>query len=1649
MVAEAPTRDQGAPGNSDIAAVDTTAAGKAVSDANGDEAPAAVAAPPKVEAAALEAAAHPGNDLTEPTAAQQSANNAKAGHVNLHGLDVTIQVPKGGLRRGTDRTGKPWERAASDHYGHIKRTTGGDGEQVDVYLGPHAEAPDAKVFVIDQVKPGTKLFDETKSMVGYPNGKAARASYQKNFPKGLDTFGGIREMSIDEFKAWAKSDAARKPVTDKVRTTKEIPPPAKGKRESKTVLAERAKALAESKPAEPTEERGAFRQAPSEAERALEAGGESKEAAHKQVLTDAVRNVVKNWGENAPAVKVVASAEDLPAIAKENPRYRSAKGFYDGKHTAYIVAGNHKDAASALTSLAHEAIGHHGVDNILNEHMKGGWDHLAKDIADLRSSGKGSAAMRDVLDNVAKRYPDADARTYAMETLAVMAERGIRNGLIGRAIAAIKAYLRKILPGVKFTEADLRQMLARSEEFIRAGTPLEERQQAFRALAFDQPAESAGLTGGERNNPTVAADAARAWREQGTDSPYFQKFFAGSKVVKNGKPIEVYHGTASDHTVFTDKALGEATGHSSAPLGHFFTEDRSLAEGYARNASEGRPADERVVDAYVAIKNPYEMKLSEAQALESPQQARALQQKLRAQGYDGIHIAEAKSWVAFDSGQIKSAENRGTFDPKHGDINFSLPEASIDTLHEVLAKPDERNFASAKDWLRGKAENFRPAALGALQRRHLTELMDSDPALKGYGKQYDERAQKLDADRQTLISGAHDAAEHPNDMLKKGGANISDELQKFAYEKGPAGWFGRQKPEAKRLADVQNEATIQGLDPSEEYTKLVMEDKDGHLVAWNPALIKDKIKALRGQMRGRPGDDKRAMMDQVKMLKNLPAREAKRIKTWPQLLAAYQALSPEAKRLYKEQRDWHSQMRDETEKGLIARVEAIGRDMAGTTGAEMAQRHVRQTVQRIRLQFEMNRLEGVYFPLNRDGDYWMSVSDASGAQGFKMFESADAAAAAEKKLRAAGFKIDAQGRRDNSPSAKSAPSGTFIAEVISQLRQSGAPEKALDEVYQTFLKTLPEMSMRKHSIHRKKVPGFEDDAVRAFAKNAFHGAHQLAKLRHGHELSSIVEGAQLNLDNYRREGANKTLDVAKADALLAELKKRHEYIMSPKDTQLANVANSIGFLYHLGASPASALVNLTQNAQVTLPVLGAHHGWGKASRAMAVAVRDALRTGGNIDRTLTSAEERMAYNTLRERGDITTTASHTLAGLAEGNRMSTNPAWAKAMTGLSYLFHKAEVVNRQAAGMSSFRLARLRGDSFGDAVQYASDIINGTHFDYSAANRPRYMQGNTARVALQFKNYSIGMTWMLYRNLYQAFKGETPQVRSVARKTLTGILGMTAVMAGSMGLPIINALRYGANAAHALFGDDEPFDFNTEYRAWLAEHLGEDAAKYVADGAINRTGLAVSQRVSLSDLWFREPDRDLEGKDAYYAMLEGLVGPLGGIAKNLFVGTKMIGDGNVQRGIETMMPKFAKDAMKATRYAHDGSNTLRGDPIVADVTTPETFIQGLGFTPTRLFEQQRTNSALKNYEQAILDRRASLLNALAMATHAGDSDDRTAALAKIHAFNIQYPEIALASESIRQSLRARARYSATAESGIFLNKKIAPRLREQVGVGAE
>lgn len=140
---------------------------------------------------------------TEPTEKQKEAGNYKKGHVRVDGYDISIEQPKGSVRRGTDKDGNAWESEMHNTYGYIRGTEGTDGDHIDIFLSDNPEQ--GNVYVIDQVNPETGEFDEHKVMYGFNSIEEAKDAYLSNYEKGWKGLGTITETTKDEFKKWVNS----------------------------------------------------------------------------------------------------------------------------------------------------------------------------------------------------------------------------------------------------------------------------------------------------------------------------------------------------------------------------------------------------------------------------------------------------------------------------------------------------------------------------------------------------------------------------------------------------------------------------------------------------------------------------------------------------------------------------------------------------------------------------------------------------------------------------------------------------------------------------------------------------------------------------------------------------------------------------------------------------------------------------------------------------------------------------------------------------------------------------------------------------------------------------------------------------------------------------------------------------------------------------------------------------------------------------------------------------------------------------------------------------------------------------------------------------------------------------------------------------
>ena len=198
--------DSGEPVAESVSSVPVEPAAESVAPGDGTRAaPVVVTAPEHLEQAEQQV-------NTEPTDAQKEAGNYAKAHVQFQGFDISIENPKGSERTGVDADGKPWSTVMPNSYGYLKRSTGADGDQVDVYLGDKVDAK--TVFVVDQIDPETGAFDEHKALLGQPSIYVARQTYEAGFSdgKGKQRIGAITTMPVEKFREWVKSGDTTKPL---------------------------------------------------------------------------------------------------------------------------------------------------------------------------------------------------------------------------------------------------------------------------------------------------------------------------------------------------------------------------------------------------------------------------------------------------------------------------------------------------------------------------------------------------------------------------------------------------------------------------------------------------------------------------------------------------------------------------------------------------------------------------------------------------------------------------------------------------------------------------------------------------------------------------------------------------------------------------------------------------------------------------------------------------------------------------------------------------------------------------------------------------------------------------------------------------------------------------------------------------------------------------------------------------------------------------------------------------------------------------------------------------------------------------------------------------------------------------------------------
>ncbi len=291
-----------------------------------------------------------------------------------------------------------------------------------------------------------------------------------------------------------------------------------------------------------------------------------------------------------------------------------------------------------------------------------------------------------------------------------------------------------------------------------------------------------------------------------------------------------------------------------------------------------------------------------------------------------------------------------------------------------------------------------------------------------------------------------------------------------------------------------------------------------------------------------------------------------------------------------------------------------------------------------------------------------------------------------------------------------------------------------------------------------------------------------------------------------------------------------------------------------------------------------------------------------------------------------------------------NRAWAMTMDGAMWMFGKTEQWNRLTTMLAAYRLAREAGKNHLQASELAKTASDKAHGIYGRSTLPSIAWGRNpaakiAQMLYVFSKFAHNYMQMLYDLGFRKHNWKAFSYALLAPIFLSGVSAWP--LKDAVFMPLIGVLL-------SILGIKDR-DRDTEKWLWdiTRNNLGSGAERIGRYGALGGLGFDVSGSLSIGvglprDYW-------------------EWGGAIGGVAKEGMEALRELGQGNVGRAAEKMLPAGLANPVRAWREAEEGITTRNkrrvwdesGRPFVP--MTGETARRALGFrSPRQAVLSQRT-----------------------------------------------------------------------------------------------
>ena len=791
----------------------------------------------------------------------------------------------------------------------------------------------------------------------------------------------------------------------------------------------------------------------------------------------------------------------------------------------------------------------------------------------------------------------------------------------------------------------------------------------------------------------------------------------------------------------------------------------------------------------------------------------------------------------------------------------------------------------------------------------------------------------------------------------------------------------------------------------------------------------------------------------------------------------WRELGPEGQRVYKRIRDHFD--------GLSKYLSKLLDDQVASSTSNLVDQA--NLMKKIRAVFEQGGKINPYFPLVREGDFWLSMGSGS-TRTFFMAETAaerDNAArefAADQLLRGANETEAQWNKRIDDKLGELTADGTFeTGDNIRALREkpysqgsnkmltdvfnaidntdlgsAEANSELKDAIYQAFLETMPDQAFRKQFIHRKGVAGFRVDVLRNVAHTSAKMATQLARIKYSPMLRNALSAAE---DSIRGR--------PQFEPFVNEMKERVDAAIAPKQQSTASSIvdglNKASFIYYLSGA-SSAMLQPLSIFQTGLPVL-ARYGTFDAAKELAGMMKVWNQVGfhkTNADGTKSwvmpsmeyakglTPQQRRAYKAAEAMDLFTATQAGavfnyktTPTDKLRSPKMKVAKGTVDALV-FGGLMNTSERLSREAMFMASFNLNMKEHGNFSQAVDQAVMDTNAALGNYGEYNRPAFMNGLGGKVLTQFMMYPLHTASFLITNFKTMVAPMDGKDRAEAAQRFFGSLGTTFILAGAAGLPMFSTVMGMLGAAWSQMKDDDwpeevrDMDFEFWFRTKCLDDLLGGLAPVVERGLFNAaTGLDFAGRTGWGNLFSRDTKETATIRESATAMALEHAGPSANMILSMADGVDAAMQGDYAKAVKKWAPAGFRNFVNAHELATQGAKDNKG----AELLSKDTFNTGLligqaiGFRSDLLANTQYVNFKVIGLEKRILNERNQLLNNLDREYRKENFDAYDKYLDKIIDFNGRYPTYGIDAENIIDSLKTRAEQRGVAWQGFVPTKK--------------